>query len=51
MSTKTKKDLKIAKGGKIPKDLFEYKGKLYQKVDDDGIPNQLYLKLKQRGLA
>ena len=43
---KKRDNLKIARGRKIPNDLFEYKGRLYQKYDDDGIPNQLWLKIK-----
>ena len=40
---KGKRESLQAKGK--PKDLFEYKGRWYQKVDDDGIPNQLWIKL------
>ena len=42
-NTKNKRESLQAKGK--PKDLFEYKGKWYQKVDDDGIPSQLWLRL------
>lgn len=44
---KKRDSLKIARGGRIPNDLFEHNGRLYQKYDDDGIPNQLWLKLKK----